>query len=417
YEIQSAILREVEFEDSNFFSFTEYISSITDIALQSDFEWHLTPQQIVRFGLGWTRHQLEPYAIQLDNEELDNNPDLEVDSIGFGSLTELLSAPLIESDEYHLYGENEWQFGEHWQLNAGMRLSAFSNGEIFYFTPEPRLHLRYTPNEKWQYSMGVSHMAQYLHLLSQSGLSLPNDLWVSSSDAFRPQRSWQAEVGTRCHPLEGWVIQADLYYKNIQDLLFIDDDVVPVDVEEDLDDFISPGQGQAYGLELSLKKEQGRIGGWLNYTLARSSRQLSTLNLERAFNFQHDSRHQIKLFLYQQLGQHFKLGLNFIYQSPRPLLALNSESSFIDVETLDVNPVGAKNARRGPSYHRMDLNLTYSLKQKRLAHTFKLGAFNVYNRDNAVFHRAFADGISNEFDIEAVSVLGFTPSIYYEIKF
>ncbi|MEM9919320.1 MAG: TonB-dependent receptor [Bacteroidota bacterium] len=417
YDFQSAVFSELEssFISELEFYFLEYQSQIRDFSLQSDFERILNPKHYMHFGGGLIHHRLRPYAVELDEISIELEPGSEeLDSIDFESLNDFVEAPQLNSSEAFVYFENEMQLGSHWQINAGLRLSALFEESENFLIPEPRLYVRYSPTTKWQFQASVSRMAQYLHKVSPNGLNLPNDIWIGSSELFAPQKSWQTEIGLQYKPANGWVIQLDAYQKSIQNLLLIDSEVETVSSEEELDAFISPGDGQAYGIEWSLRKEQGQTGGWLNYTYAKSTRQSDFVNLSRTYNFQHDSRHFVKLFLFHRFSDRLSIGLNWLYNSPKPFLAITQGDDFFSTLPLALTPEGQRNSLRGDAYHRMDVNLTYLWKQRKLQHTFKLGIYNVYNFENTAFHRGDRDADLS--DIAPVSIIGFMPSIYYQIK-
>src|SRR6185503_8530326 len=113
---------------------------------------------------------------------------------------------------------------------------------------------------------GYSRSSQFIHLLSNSASPTPVDLYFPSTNNIQPSMTDQVSLGYVTIP-EGSKIElsAEVFYKKMNDLLdFIDNanlDLNPL-VEGDL----LTGKGKSYGVELEVKKETGRMQGWLNYT-------------------------------------------------------------------------------------------------------------------------------------------------------
>ncbi|MEZ4800385.1 MAG: TonB-dependent receptor [Flavobacteriales bacterium] len=60
---------------------------------------------------------------------------------------------------------------------------------------EPRISARYLLKDDLSVKASYAMMNQYLHLLSNTGVGLPTDLWVPATSKVRPQRSNQVAVG------------------------------------------------------------------------------------------------------------------------------------------------------------------------------------------------------------------------------
>ena len=164
-----------------------------------------------------------------------------------------------------------------------MRLSAFSQDGKTYFAPEPRFSTRYQLTNHWTVQAGLSRMIQYLHRVNASGFSTPDDLWLPASAEAGPQRSWQLDAGWEYRSSKGIKLGLEAYYKKMDDLLSFGNTVPFLDDDDEIEDSLVVGKGWAYGLELSLKKEYGRTGGWLAYTWSKTFREFAGTQLKRVF--------------------------------------------------------------------------------------------------------------------------------------
>ena len=60
-------------------------------------------------------------------------------------------------------------------------------------------------------------MNQYIHMISNTGISLPTDLWVPTTDRVKPQQSRQIAFGTGKRPVSDPELAFSLegYYKKL----------------------------------------------------------------------------------------------------------------------------------------------------------------------------------------------------------
>ena len=77
--------------------------------------------------------------------------------------------------------------------------------------------------------------------------------------------------------------------------------------------------------------------------------------------------------------------------------------------------VGEKNGLRLPAYHRLDVSATYKLKIGNTESNIGLSLFNLYGRQN-VWYNDF-EITDDELYMTEVNMLGFTPNLFFNIKF
>ena len=98
-----------------------------------------------------------------------------------------------------------------------------------------------------------------------------------------------------------------------------------ITLNEALEAGLVQGKGMAYGTELMLKKERGKLNGWLSYTYSRSFFEFDSpmegfnINEGEKYPTNYDQPHNATLVLNLELGPRTTLSTNFNYQTGRPI--------------------------------------------------------------------------------------------------
>jgi hypothetical protein len=195
-------------------------------------------------------------------------------------------------------------------------------------------------------------------------------------------------------------------------------------IDDSIEDQLTAGQGEAYGLEFFLNKVKGRFSGWIGYTLSWSVRQFDQLNGGKKFYSKYDRRDDISLVLSYELFDNFNAGLTWIYASGQRYTLPPGQFIFEPIGTGGNSQVqfnySELNTAQFPDYHKLDLNFNYSFRMFNSDFEAYINLYNVYNR-----HNAFAQYVvfqENE-DGEEIPVLKritlfpFIPSAGISIKF
>ncbi len=410
----------------------QYRSKIQDWAAKIDFEYIPVARHFIRFGVNAISHDFSPGVIGINEDN-----DLIDEVIQDGKVHELdkwINTSNIEAYEYAAYLEDDIKITKAFKANMGIYTSLFAVQGKEYFSVQPRVSASYLLTPSWTISASYSQSTQFLHLLTNSGLGLPNDLWIPSTANIKPQEAWQADAGLEFKLKKLFDIRIEGYYKKMNQLLtyqegasFLADNnntsvtsITPINWEQK----VSVGEGQAYGAEFLIKRRKGKTTGWISYTLSWSDRKFEHVNFGERYPFKYDRRHLINLVAARQLKNNMILGINWTYGSGNPsTLPLNQylyepEDRFnYELTTIAVS-YGKKNSYRMPAYHRLDLNITINSQNKRIEHIFNLGLYNVYNRKNPFFYRLKVDptnGLRRE--IVKVTLLPILPSINYTARF
>lgn len=308
--------------------------------------------------------------------------------------------------------------------NSITSTQAFDDGEVIntYHGPEFRFSLRYALNNTSSLKAGFTQTRQYIHALSNNVSISPTDTWKLSDPNFAPQLAKQYSIGYfRNFASNAIEVSLETYYKTLDNLL---DYKVGADLILNplLETDVIQGEGRAYGVELLLRKNIGKLNGWLSYTYSRSQQRFDSQFLEETINngnyfpTNFEKPHDVSLISNYKLNRRLSFSLNVNYSTGRPV---TYPTAIYQLGGTEIVHFSDRNQFRLPNYFRVDLsvNLEGSHRVRKIGHGY--WSFSVYNltgRDN-VFSVFFAN---NDGEIQGyeLSVLGNAiPSITYNVTF
>ena len=319
--------------------------------------------------------------------------------------------------EYAAYIEDDWRISDRLKANVGIHASGLKVKDAFYRSIQPRLALRYLIQDDWSAKASFGTMQQYLHLLSNSGIGLPTDLWVAATDRIPPQESWQASAGVTHIRPGGWEFSVEGYYKNMDNMIEYLPGAVFIDPGEDWQDKVTIGKGWAYGAELFVQKKVGRTTGWLGYTLSWAKRQFDELNEGDAFPYRYDRRHDVSIVLTRELSDRWSLGATWVYGTGNAVTLTTAQFGYTppgeqrNTFGNSYSHFGKRNSFRMAPYHRLDL----SLQRRKGRSTWAFSVYNVYNRKNPFFYYARTASDGNEY--RQVSLFPIIPSVTWSFSY
>ena len=360
-----------------------------------------------RIGLDWVRHQVSPVV---------------VNTAGFvAEFLESSASGGREADQFAAHAQHEWSMGPRWRINAGIRGSMAMVSNRNYSFAEPRLSLRYALDEDATLKFSYSRMVQYMHRVSSSAASMPTDIWYPVTEEIAPQTSHQvAAAWQRRIPSRQMYLSAEVYYKQLGNLIGYEEGT-NLFFNTDFESRLVQGKGNAYGLELLLKKEAGALTGWISYTLSWSNRQFDGINNGRWFYSRYDRRHNGAIVAQYALNTRwtFSLVWEFISGS-RFTPVIGQYAVFAPTTTgVDLIPVySAINGVRLANTHRLDLGIKYKSKPgRRYQWQWFVGIYNAYNRANPVGINIHEDETDGSLRYQQPGLFGLIPFISYGFKF
>lgn len=390
-----------------------YYSGINDVTGKVDFDYYPNPNHFVKFGGGYIYHTFHTGALQFKFTENNKSTDTTV------------GPRPIYAGEYSLYVEDDFKPTDLVKINAGIHSSAFNVKKEFYYSVQPRISARYIFTEDWALKASFATMTQYIHLLSNYGVGLPTDLWVPSTPSVKPQQSWQGAVGVaRTIFNEQYELSIEGFYKEMKNLIEYKEGAGFMEIGGDWQTKIESGKGTAYGSEFFIQKKEGKLTGWIGYTLAWTNRQFENLNFGKVFPYKYDRRHDVSIVASYKLNKKINVSLTWVYGTGNAatLELANYKAGFDGTGGSDfyyydqLNYYGERNSFRMKAYHRLDLGIDFIKVRKRWTRTWSVGAYNAYNRKNPYFMYFGNDDFGNP-ALYQVSLFPVIPSISYSFKF
>ena len=426
----SAVFTDYDFtviQKSNNFSLN-FSSGIRDYMLKYDIDYRPNNNHNIKAGLQSIYHLFTPSALVIDDKIANSNTN-KVNQIG--------------AFENALYVEDDIKLGSKLRLNPGLRITHFATQQRNYINLEPRFNASYNINSTLAAKASFSYMNQYIHMLSNTGVGLPTDLWVPSSNNIKPQQSWQVAAGFAKDFIEkDFSVSLEGYYKKMDNIIAYKEGASFLGTSNNTDGFstannynweqnITAGQGWSYGTELLVQKKVGKLTGWIGYTLSFTQWQFDELNFGKAFWARHDRRHDISVVAIYKIRKmtNDKNGVTlsgtWVYGTGNaitlPIAEFNAPvhnpgsigtgSSFTQVSQYT-----GRNQFRMAAYHRMDVGIQLTRKMKHWIRTWEISIYNIYNRYNPYFYFISSDIAGNR-SLKQVTLFPLIPSISWNIKF
>ena len=258
-------------------------------------------------------------------------------------------------------------------------------------------------------------MTQNMHLISNSTSSQPTDIWLPSSNVIKPQINNQIAGGYFQNFWDNTLeFSSEVYYKNMQNVIDYENGT-DILLNEDIEDYMLEGKGRSYGLELYLKKTQGRFSGWISYTLSRTEHLFPEIQ-EGWYPAKQDKTHDVSLVGTWQINKRFTLSATWVFATGNAVTLPSGQYSMGDQM---IPYYTERNGYRMPDYHRLDVGLTIKGKEtKRFKSSWNISIYNAYNQYNA-YSISFEESQNTPgtFDAVQLSLFGIVPSVSYNFNF
>lgn len=414
----------------------DWTSNIINYSVKPDFTYFLNAKNTIKFGAQSIYYDFRPGKAIITSG--NNRSDI--------------SLPPKYSLETGFYIDNEQKIGDKLTIQYGMRYSIFNylgKGEAYEFSQElpnvrrsvtntttygsfesikqygnfePRFSMNLELNATTSLKASYNRMAQYIHLVSNTAASTPLDVWTPSTNNIKPQLADQFALGLFKNFKDNtFETSVEIYYKDLQNQLdFIDNSDLLLNryLEGDL----LQGIGRAYGAEFYVKKNKGKLTGFVSYTLSRTERQVSGLNNNDWFPNRFDRPHNLNMSVSYEFNDYWSASANFVLQSGTPVTFPTSRVQVQDY-TIPYNIEATRNNFRVPTYHRLDFAVTKINKKKRPNQRWEsnwvFSIYNAYNRRNP-FTIYFRRNQTEPLNTEAVrlAIIGsIVPAVSYNFKF
>ena len=289
---------------------------------------------------------------------------------------------------------------------------------------EPRFSFAYQINDDQSVKASYNRMIQYLQLISNTSSPTPLDVWTPSDNFIKPQIADQVALGYFKNFKDGmYSLEVETYYKKVKNRLDYIDGANLI-ANKAIEQVILNGQLRSYGLEVMLKKNEGKLNGWISYTLSKSEQQTpgrttveTGINNGAWYNSIYDKLHNIAITSSYNLNEKWSFGANFSLQTGQPVTYPNGQYEYLGIT---VPSYGLRNENRLPAYHHLDIAATLT-PRKNADRNWKgewvFSIYNLYNRKNAasINFRQNTDTGANE--AVKTSIFGMVPAVSYNFKF
>ena len=174
-------------------------------------------------------------------------------------------------------------------------------------------------------------------------------------------------------------------------------------------------------MEFFLKKNSGKITGWISYTLAKSERKVNGINRGEWYPTRFDRLNNLSVVAAYELSEKWSFSANFVYSTGTPATFPTNRYEIQGI-VVPHNVDQSRNNFRIPDYHRLDISATYipaKNKDRRWKGEWVFSVYNVYSRRNP-FSIFFEQDQDNPVIPQAFrfSVIGnFVPAVSYNFSF
>ena len=267
----------------------------------------------------------------------------------------------------------------------------FSDGEIvnFYSGPEIRASATYLTGTNNSVKFSYNKTRQYLYMLSNTIALSPTDQWKLADYHIGPQSADQVSIGFYQDFNRKFLnFSAELYYKKANDIVEYKDGASFISSPQ-IETEVLQGKQKAYGIELMMKKNAGKLSGWLSFTYSKSLIRVDGDNYWEQINqgnwypANYDIPVSLNGVMNLRANRRLSISSNLVYHTGRPI------TYPVTIFQLDDNQhisYSGRNEYRIPDYFRLDLsfNLEGNLKAKKLGHSYwMLNIYNLTGRKNA----------------------------------
>ena len=340
-------------------------NNVWDVSLKGDFEYIPNDRHALEIGF-WSGIFTFRLRDEFDDEE---------------GLTERIQSPYLA-----FYAQETYKPDPSWQMQVGLRAGYFSQGNYLRF--EPRLSIEHRPNTATRLQLGYGRYYQYLTLIT-SELFTGFDLWLTTGDGVPPAYGDQFVAGIKQNLSRNYDVDVEVYYRTMRQLFQLDP-FLPDAAGFDYARLFHFGEGNAYGAEFLVRKNEGRLHGFLGYTLGYTERRFPNINNFDPFPPKYDRRHEINMVLNYDLSRKWRMTGVFNLASGQAYTEPNGQYKLLD------NPISADvkdvliadfNAARLPTYHRFDIGFARLGKFFKFAESeLQIQLINAYARRNVWFY-------------------------------
>jgi hypothetical protein len=320
---------------------------------------------------------------------------------GFGRAT------TCEADISAIWHKNVLKY---FDINTGLRVSEYNNGNYNILIPLPRIDVIYKIR-KYNIFIAYGRYVRFDRLVEESSNGLPIDFWSCATHIIKPEETHSFELGVSGtipniatnFMLEGYfrrLLHSGEFTGSLLDLTNAS--------YNPLDD-LALGNGYAYGISFTAMRQIGRIRSRISYNYGHTKLRFAEFG-NTYYPSVHDRPHDLNITLNWSIIKGLNLGATYTYATGTPYT--QAKYGYMIGENL-ICEYFSHNSSRLPSYKRLDCSMTYHFNKH---HSFNISVYNALaNRNVLLCYTSYSikDGIKN-MKSEMKSVI---PSISYTFSF
>lgn len=408
----------------------EWKSNIQDYGFKQEYTWIIDPHNTLKAGLSTSYKYIKSGDATMAESGVASNLSINI--------------PPTHTLESGIFVSNDQRYGPV-SLNYGLRVSMFNNiapqtelvldenhnrtGTVTYdngiyntyYALEPRVGAAWEFYKNMSLKASYSRTAQYLHLVKTSTAGSPLDIWRASNPNLKPEICDQVSGGYLCNFYKDqFQVSVEGYYKWLNNVVDFKD-FADIMLNEYIDEQFRTGTGRSYGVEFMLRRDAGKVTGWVSYTYSRSFRTIEGVNNGQEYCSTADRPHTVNIFLNYKINKWIDVSATWVYATGQPMSAPDDRFEFDDFGYPQTIPLySGRNTYRMPDYHRLDLAVTFDLNKgikKRYNHNINISLYNVYCRHNAWMISFETDPKTNTQYAELTYLFSIVPSITYNLSF
>ncbi len=352
---------------------------------------------------------------------------VEIKSLGIDfELSQGTQSLLNEHESNMIYSgilQDRWQPNPVIMFQTGLRISNYSAHEKNYY--EPRFGFKYLLSTNLALK-GAWGMYNQFIFTAQDEDAILNivDFWNPIPENYKAKSVEHYILGLEQWLGEGWFASLEAYYKPYSNTLVINPNQNFIDPDDDY----TEGTAEVYGTELLIKKNRGKLTGWLGYSYMVSTQHFDfngdgeVIESDgEVYSSKYDQPHSINLVLNYSLNKKNSFGLTMTNSSSNlytPIVGYvptqngtfgynlsNPYSDFAEIK-------GFRNSARYPDYFRMDASYSRQINPFGIEGLFKIQVINVTNHFNTLFY----DWDFEERTVEGIGMFPFFPTFGVEFK-
>ena len=335
----------------------DWTARIYGETVKADLSLIPTGKYSIKVGFSSTLHTIKPGLVKVTGDDLNASLELEtqkaLESAAYlGARISITTALTAEAGlRYSLFKNIGGTVSEYTEdIDEPVSSTVFRNNEFHGSNSgwEPRLNLRYMLGSSHSVKASYNRMYQYLQLASNSTTGTPLDVYFAASENIKPQLADQVALGYfQNFDQNEYELSAEVYYKYMQNQIDFRDNANLI-LNDDLEREVLAGEGEAYGLELMMKKTKGKLTGWVSYTLSKTERTITGINNDQPYSPRQDRPHSINLITSYQLRPRITLGAAWTYASGMPI---SIPTSSYEHDGIIVPVYAERNGYRLPATH------------------------------------------------------------------